>query len=262
MTLDEIATEWACQSMEQIAAWDGKGKSPLHPCRELAQECMRATTMTQDKRKEKINLTDLVGQKFGKLTVIECVGTDYRHNRKWLCKCDCGKTRVATSAKLKAGIIVSCGCLYRKKTARVSNPLLATPSYKTWRRILNRCENPNGTSYHNYGGRGIKVCDEWHDFNKFNEWFISSHYFQGLSIDRIDVNGNYEPSNCRWATAEMQNNNKRINTYFEFEGKKMTLPQICRKTGIEYKKLYYPIKQFHITLDEAIRRATLTHETV
>ena len=111
--------------------------------------------------------------------------------------------------------------------------------YRIWGGMRSRCNNPNHSLYKNYGGRGIKVCKEWNDFSAFREWAVTNGYVEGdnrrkCSIDRIDVNGNYEPMNCRWATAKVQMNNTRRNTVVEYEGMKMSLAQWADCFGMNY----------------------------
>lgn len=154
---------------------------------------------------------DITGQRFGKLVAIEYKGLK-GEKTSWLCKCDCGNECIVITNSLKSNKTKSCGCIHKKqliernKKHNMSNSKL----YKVWRGMKTRCYNPNFIYYCNYGGRGITICDEWkNDFSKFYEWAINNGYEEGLTIDRINNDGNYEPINCRWITRAEQNKNQR-----------------------------------------------------
>ena len=167
---------------------------------------------------------DLTGRRFGRLVVIARSenGTDYKGRpvTRWRCICDCGSEIVTLARSLSAGDTKSCGCLgkeHREAALKAANTKHGGTHhrwnealYNTWLRMKDRCRNPNASNWKYYGGRGISVCSEWKtDYAKFRSWALSHGYKKGLSIDRIDVNGNYSPDNCRWVTMAEQQRNKR-----------------------------------------------------
>jgi len=169
---------------------------------------------------------DITGQKFGRLTVIKRVENDKWNKARWLCKCECGNEVIVVGTSLRSGETQSCGCymLDRIKECNTKHSQCSTKLYYVYCDMKERCYRKTKKNYCNYGGRGIGVCEEWlSDFQNFYDWALNNGYQEDLTIDRIDNNGNYEPSNCRWTTRYVQNRNKRSNRYITFEGKTMTL---------------------------------------
>ena len=155
---------------------------------------------------------DLTGLRFGKLIVIKRVGSDKDGRAQWLTVCDCGTESVKIGKLLLNGHCKSCGCgeYENRLKSSISHGLSNTRLYNIWSAMKQRCYYTKHKDYHSYGGRGITVCDEWrNDFKTFYDWAITHGYRDDLSIDRIDVNGNYDPNNCRWATTLEQRLNQR-----------------------------------------------------
>jgi len=162
---------------------------------------------------------DIVGERFGKLIVVEYIGFEWDEKCEqkykkynYYCQCDCGNKKVAIRHHLKCGNTRSCGCLKYEvvNKGNTRHGLKDEKLYGVWNSIKNRCYNPHVEAYHNYGGRGVEVCDKWkNDFLSFYNWAMSNGYKKGLSIDRINNDGNYEPVNCRWVDSQTQNENTR-----------------------------------------------------
>jgi hypothetical protein len=154
---------------------------------------------------------NLEGMRFGRLLVISRDGTRNGYST-WLCKCDCGNEKVIIGKYLKNGKTQSCGCIHKEQLARRSKThgMSGKRLYRIWHDMKNRCEYAKDKKFSYYGGRGIKVCNEWSsDFKTFMEWSLENGYKENLTIDRINNDGNYEPSNCRWITMKEQCTNRR-----------------------------------------------------
>jgi hypothetical protein len=185
-------------------------------------------------------IKNLVGQKFNRLLVVEDSGKRSNANRQviWKCLCDCGNYAFIESVTLKRQ--KSCGCIVKE---RVVKPIhghcrrkKTSKTYFSWASMIQRCTNKNNPKYPIYGGRGITVCEQWkNDFAIFlKDMGVRPN---GMTLERINVNGNYEPSNCIWDTPKAQANNKRCNRILEFDGKKMTVSQWSDFIGISHVSL-------------------------
>ncbi len=200
---------------------------------------------------------NISGQSFGKLTVIERVGSK-SHNTTWKCQCECGNLVVVSRGNLLNGHTQSCGCNKHQQAVNRTHGQSRTRLYYVWRNMLNRCYNSKVSDYPNYGGRGISVCKEWKDdFGTFSEWAFSSGYNPKAkrgecTLERKDPNRNYDPGNCRWATETEQANNKRSNQYIEYKGERLTLTQAAKATGVPYKTLHKRICVLHWDVDRAL----------
>lgn len=183
---------------------------------------------------------DLVGQRFGMLTVIAYVPKGDRKRTHWLCMCDCGRIKEIEGYPLTTGRIKTCGRHPKsgEENPRYKHGLTNCRIMKIWTHMKGRCYNSHSKAYKNYGGRGIKVCDEWlHDVKSFEEWSLSHGYAENLSIDRIDVNGDYTPENCRWTDKKTQCNNQRNNHYIIYKGEKLTIAQIAEKYNLNAHRI-------------------------
>lgn len=186
------------------------------------------------------NITNHVSSKFGLITVLsQWVDKENRYRLMGLCKCDCGEEKVVRIAHLVSGVIISCGCYgtYRRRSLSKRHGHSGTLQHHSWKGMRARCKNTKNTSYKDYGGRGIKVCDRWMSYDNFiadmGEPPSPQH-----SIERINNNGNYEPSNCRWATKKEQANNrrKRIDAKeITYNGVTKSIPEWAKISNLTYQ---------------------------
>ena len=200
---------------------------------------------------------NLINQKFGKLTVIDFSSkiTKNKKTRKyWLCKCECGNYKVIEQDHLISGHTRSCGC-FKKET--ISNRfykhgLTDTRLFRIWTNVKTRCYNKKSKFYKNYGGRGIVICNEWkNNFNSFYNWAMSNGYQDDLTIDRIDVNENYEPSNCRWVDIKTQQRNRGNNYLIKYNGEEHCVTEWGRILGINYGTILYRLKKLKWSIRKA-----------
>jgi len=176
---------------------------------------------------------DLTGEQFGRITVLHRAENRGKQTF-WLCECSCGSTKEICAYNLTKGLTKSCGCLSAEMIGERSRTHGMTESreYQIWLGMKARCHTESNRAYKYYGAKGVSVCDAW--FNSFEQFLADMGVApEGASIDRVDVRGNYEPSNCRWATAEEQANNKSNNRRITWQGKTMTAAQWGRELGLK-----------------------------
>lgn len=188
---------------------------------------------------------DLQGCRFGRLKIVSQAANKIMPNgdsrRAWFCECDCGNTIVVTTRDLQKGDVKSCGCLKREvdKKRNYLHGEHGSHLHNVWVAMRRRCANKKNADYHRYGGRGISVCAEWQDdYIAFRDWAISNGYSSSLTIDRIDVNGDYSPENCRWVTMKDQCNNRSNNAIICSNGISHTISEWAEIVNLPYTTLY------------------------
>lgn len=202
-------------------------------------------------------IIDLTGQRFGRLIALKCIGKNKFRYRLWECECDCGNIAIVTSYNLMHSRTISCGCYRIENTKKQSTKhnLRHTDLYVLFGGMKHRCYDKNAVNYKNYGGRGITICNEWlNNFKAFYDWSMLNGYKKGLTIDRIDNNGNYEPSNCRWVTREVQNNNKRTCNYLTYNGETHTIKEWSVIKGLDYRCLQQRITVLKWDIEKALNK--------
>jgi len=211
--------------------------------------------MDSIKRKRNRKLKDYAGIRFGRLVGVSLIKRDMtkENNHIWLFDCDCGSQKQARIKSVRSGSTTSCGCVFREMVIKrnQTHGMSKNRAYRVWKDMRARCNNPNNTDFHLYGGRGISVCERWNDFSAF--LCDMGERPDGMSIDRINVDGDYTPENCRWADAKTQANNKRNNVVVEYCGEKLTLQEWEEKTGIKRETIQYRLKAGW-SLDDALNR--------
>ena len=185
---------------------------------------------------------DLTGQRFGEWLVLSRAGVDpVSRQATWSCRCSCGTEKVVRGGTLRQGLSATCGECLDRSALRTTHGYGRSRAYGVWRQMHQRCENPENKKFKDYGGRGISVCGRWLDIQSFVEDMGEPP--EGMTLDRIDVDGNYEPSNCRWATQKEQARNARSNILLTFDGETKCLGEWAEDLGINYGTLYARIKK-------------------
>ena len=212
---------------------------------------------------------NLLNQRFGRLVVVEPSETK-KGNTMWKCKCDCGNITIVSTSNLRTNRILSCGCLKLQRLLERSTThnQRHTHLYEVWKGLKQRCFNPKHSSYHNYGGRGITVCKEWvNDFEAFYNWSYANGYstenqkdeVKKLTIDRINNDGNYEPSNCRWVDRKTQASNMRTTKLITIDGETKCLSEWFRYYNLSNWTYYTRIKS-GLTPQEALTKPIQVHK--
>lgn len=192
------------------------------------------------------------------MLVVHKYATTKNKRALWSCVCDCGRTVLVRSSCLTRGYTTSCGCRRRAvasenfKTHGAANTRL----WYIWRNMRQRCSSPKTKAYKHYGARGIKVCDEWQEFIPFRDWALANGYRDDLTIDRIDVNGDYCPKNCRWVDVKTQANNRTNNRLIEYKGQTKTLVQWCETLGLNKNTVCTRLNLYHWSTDRALSTPT------
>jgi hypothetical protein len=200
--------------------------------------------------------TDILGMKFNRWTVLASAPTKNHKGKSYSCRCECGTKRVVRKDQLTRGVSKSCGCLKAEVAAAQVKRLFTTHglanktrTYGVWKGIRKRCTNPNAKEFKFYGGRGISMCNRWQRYENFLADMGEAP--KDHSIDRIDVNGNYEPKNCRWADKKTQMNNMRPNVLIKYMGETLTLKQWAEKLGVPYHRIYQRIFKLSWSVEKA-----------
>lgn len=197
---------------------------------------------------------DLTGRHFGKLEVLKRAENGKNGAIRWLCLCDCGNKTIVQGSNLKNGRTSSCGCNMYSGVTKHGH--YGERIYNVWDKMRNRCNNMNYDAYESYGGRGIKVCDEWNDFETFYNWSMTHGYSDNLTLDRVDNDDGYSPENCRWATRKEQARNRRSSRWFTYGGKTLTMIEWSEVTGIPYHTLSDRINEYGWDIERALTTPT------
>lgn len=202
------------------------------------------------------NKLNLIGQTFGRLTVLRKI----RKNNCifWRCQCQCGKKTTVRGKDLRSLKTRSCGCYQREITSRISRKhgdsgKNGSKLYLVWQSMKYRCSNKNDKGYKHYGGRGIKLCKQWHDYRAFKKWALAHGYREDLQIDRINNDGNYTPKNCQWVPHKQNMRNTRRTRWETIKGKTKSLAEWCEIYDVSYKTVHARLERGWDLLDALTR---------
>lgn len=186
-------------------------------------------------------ILNLTGRRFSRLVALQPSGARRQRSIEWECMCDCGTLTKVASSKLVSGETRSCGCI--RAEIHTTHAMSSTLEYRIWSQMKERCYNPNNSRWPTHGRRGIKVCDRWR--NSFENFIadMGARQSQGLSIERLDNDGDYTPQNCIWATSQQQAENRGTTRLIEIDGKRQSLKAWCREVGVPYLRTWKRIAQ-------------------
>ena len=192
-------------------------------------------------------MNNYIGEKYGRWTVIRNMGSS-----RLLCKCECGTIKVVNKSNLLLHKSKSCGCLRKELIRKNSHGLSKTRLYRIWTHMKERCTKSYCKEYRWYGARGITFCEEWRDFLRFYRWANTNGYDDDLTLERINVNGDYEPSNCTWIPMEMQSRNTRTTRFIEANGERKCLSEWAEITGINASTISARIDRYGWSTEQAL----------
>lgn len=199
---------------------------------------------------------DLTGQRFGRLIVVR-KGENKGKYTTWVCKCDCGNVKCIRTDSLRSGVTVSCGNHqyehFKNRKYKYPVDVRNKRLRNIWHGMLNRCNNEEHKAYKSYGGRGIKVCQDWNNYVSFARWALNNGYSNELTLDRIDNNGNYEPSNCKWSSIQEQHNNRQNSRHETINGITKTVSEWAKEYGLYANTVYRRLDR-GISIEDALKK--------
>jgi hypothetical protein len=201
---------------------------------------------------------DITGENFGRLTANNVIGRNKHNQLLWNCTCECGNETVVLGFLLRQGQTQSCGCLHRDvmQTVFVTHGKAGTPIYAVWRSMMQRCYDKNSHAYDRYGGRSVSVCERWQDFTNF--YADMGERQEGMSLERVDNDGDYSPENVVWADSKAQARNRRSTIYLEHDGQRKSMAEWAEETGVKIATLWARVNR-GMPVDIALTKGVRGH---